>query len=71
MGGVNEGAADTSASGLKAGFVDERAALRRFLTTRTGREADADDVLQDMWMRLALGLSGPVGNPRAYLFRMA
>ena len=42
---------------------------------RTSNPADADDLLQELWIRIStfaetIG-SGPIANPRAYLFRMA
>ena len=58
-------------AGLKQLYADCRPELRRFLIARTGSSADADDVLQDLWIRLSVGLPGPVANGRAYLFRMA
>ncbi len=58
-------------TGLHQLYDDHRLDLRRFLVARTGSIADADDVLQEMWIRLNATLSGPVANGRAYLFRMA
>lgn len=58
-------------TGLHKLYDDHRSDLRRFLVARTGSTADADDVLQEMWIRLNATLSGPVANGRAYLFRMA
>ena len=58
-------------AGLKAVFLAERPMLLRLLTSRL-RDADvAEDVLQDLWMRLESAASGPVADPAAYLFRMA
>jgi RNA polymerase sigma-70 factor (ECF subfamily) len=58
-------------SGLYAVFAAERAALARFLRARCADPADADDLLQDLWVRIGTAAPGPVGNARAYLFRMA
>lgn len=58
-------------TGLHRLYDDHRLDLRRFLVARTGSAADADDILQEMWIRLNATLSGPVANGRAYLFRMA
>lgn len=33
--------------------------------------ADVDDLLQDLFVKLSEGKTGPVGNPRAYLYQMA
>ncbi len=58
-------------SGLRAVFLAERRMLLRLLTARTGNADDAEDVLQDMWMKLETAGSGPVAQPAAYLYRMA
>ncbi len=62
---------DHAAAGLSAHFTAMRAELLRFLAARMGSRADADDLMQDLWLRLSALESGPVANPRAYLFRMA
>lgn len=49
----------------------ERAALLRFIRARGIDDARAEDLLQDLWLRLAAAPAGPIGQPRAYLFRMA
>ena len=38
---------------------------------RTGSEADADDLLSELWIKVNAGQTGPVLNPASYLFRMA
>ena len=42
---------------------------------RSGNAADADDLLQELWIRITTladqAGTGPIANPRAYLFRMA
>lgn len=58
------------AGGLEAVYQQYRAELLRFLTARTGQAAEAEDVMQEMWLRLQGGASGPVAHPRAYLYRM-
>ena len=58
------------ASGLEAAYLDHRAELLRFLRARGAGEA-AEDILQDIWLRIAKPRSGPVDNPKAYLFRTA
>ena len=60
-----------SAGGLKAVFLAERAMLLRLVTARL-RDADvAQDVLQELWLKLEAVASGPVADPAAYLYRMA
>ncbi|PZU58878.1 MAG: RNA polymerase subunit sigma-70 [Sphingobium sp.] len=58
------------ASGLEAVFLDNRAALLRFLRARGAGDA-AEDVLQDMWVRLSAKDVGPVADPLPYLYRAA
>ena len=58
------------ASGLEAVFLENRAALLRFLRAR-GAGDRADDVLQDMWVRLSAKDIGPVADPLPYLYRAA
>ncbi|MBV9840723.1 MAG: sigma-70 family RNA polymerase sigma factor [Sphingomonadaceae bacterium] len=56
--------------GLLAVFMTNRAALVRFLRAR-GAGDDADDIAQDLWVKLAAGGQGPIADPLAYLYRMA
>lgn len=49
-----------------------RPALRRFLLARLGDEQLADDILQDMYLKLdRTVLKSPVGNSSAFLYRVA
>ena len=57
--------------GLIGALESGRAEIRRFLVARTGSEADADDLLSELWIKVRAGQSGPVANPKSYLFRMA
>lgn len=45
--------------------------LVRLLTARLGNAEDAEDTLQDMWMRLDSLADRPVAQPEAFLFRVA
>lgn len=57
---------------LLAAYGVQRADLLRFLVARTGDRAEAEDVLQELWIRVAAAAGGrPVGDGRSYLFRMA
>lgn len=58
------------ATGLSAIFLSNRPALLRFLRAR-GAGDDAEDLLQDMWMKLESKDLGPVADPLPYLYRMA
>lgn len=57
------------AAGLEAVFLDMRPLLLRRVRAM-GARGDAEDVLQDVWLRLR-SQSGPIANPEAYLHRMA
>ncbi|WP_340266052.1 RNA polymerase sigma factor [Sphingobium mellinum] len=48
-----------------------RAELRRLLVARVGDPVEAEDLLQELWLRVRERVDGPVENGRAYLFRMA
>lgn len=48
-----------------------RAKLLRFLTLRLGRQEDAEDCLQDLWLKLFAINTGPIADPAPYLFRIA
>lgn len=58
------------ASGLEAVFLENRTALLRFLRAR-GAGDRAEDVLQDMWVKLRARDVGPVADPLPYLYRVA
>jgi RNA polymerase sigma-70 factor (ECF subfamily) len=63
--------ADEQSSGLEALYLGHKHELLRFLTARTGDADEAQDVLQELWLRAARAPAGPVGNGRAYLYRIA
>jgi RNA polymerase sigma factor (sigma-70 family) len=60
-------------SGLRAIFLTERRMLLRMLTARLGDPDAAEEVLQELWIKLdtAPAQTGPIAQPGAYLFRMA
>lgn len=60
-----------TSDGLLAVFMDARLALARFLVVRGAQEGDAEDVLQELYIKLVEQKTGPVSEPRAYLYRMA
>lgn len=47
-----------------------RAQLVRFFTGRTGGVAEAEDVVQEIWIHLDQSVGGPIANPLAYLHRI-
>ena len=57
-------------SGLEAVFLANRAALMRFLRAR-GAGDQAEDLIQELWIRASGGAAGPVAEPLAYLYRTA
>ena len=56
-------------AGLEQNFLDLRPQLTRYLLARGLSVSDAEDVLQDVFIKLGAP-RGPVGEPRAYLYRM-
>ncbi|SEM76309.1 RNA polymerase sigma-70 factor, ECF subfamily [Sphingomonas gellani] len=56
--------------GLRAIFLAERTQFRRLLIARTGSADEAEEVLQELWLKLDHA-AGPVAEPVGYLFRMA
>jgi RNA polymerase sigma factor (sigma-70 family) len=64
--------AQTSGSGLSQLLGELRPELLRFLTARLGDVGEAEDLLQELWIRVSRGVAaGPVSNGRAYLYRAA
>ncbi|PVX31305.1 RNA polymerase sigma factor [Sphingomonas pokkalii] len=45
--------------------------LLRLLVARLGNREDAEDALQDMWLRIDQLADGPIAQPAAFLFRVA
>lgn len=58
-------------AGLAALLDAESHALVRFLAARCGDGAEAEDLLHELWLKIATMPTGPIANGRAYLFRMA
>ena len=63
-----EASPDIPAAGLEAIFAEMRPALVR-RAAAMGAGGDAEDVVQDVWLKLA-GVDAPVASPHAYLLRM-
>ncbi|GAB5348252.1 RNA polymerase sigma factor [Alteriqipengyuania sp. 357] len=61
---------DDPDSGLEAVFLANRSALLRFLVAR-GAGDEAEDVLQEVWLKISRSATGPVGTPLPYLYRAA
>lgn len=58
------------AGGLTAALSANRSQLIRFFTSRTGNPAEAEDVVQEIWLHVARADTGPVANPLAFLHRV-
>lgn len=58
-------------TGLRQLLATNLSELRRFMLARKCDPAEVDDLLQDLFLKLDKVESGPVSNPRAYLYRMA
>ena len=57
---------------LLALYLNRRANLVRFLAARAGSAAAAEDLAQELYLKLATrDRSAPVANPMALLYRMA
>jgi len=59
-----------SESGLRAIFIANRDKLLRFLTAHGAGDA-AEDLLQELWIRVSTGPTAPVAHPLSYLYRAA
>ena len=57
-------------SGVLQVFAETREALLRFLLSRGASTADAEDILQEVYLKLLADRLGPVAEPRAYLYKM-
>lgn len=56
--------------GLQQIFEENREQLLRYLRAH-GAGDGAEDLLQDLWLKISANVSGPIANPRNYLFRAA
>jgi RNA polymerase sigma factor (sigma-70 family) len=59
-----------SNSGLIEAFTEHRPALLRYLTLRGASADEAQDILQEVHMKLWAEQIGPVEQARAYLYKM-
>ncbi|MFL9840634.1 sigma-70 family RNA polymerase sigma factor [Sphingomonas sp. ST-64] len=58
-------------TGLAQLLGEIRADLSRFLVARQCEPAEVDDLLQELYVKVTGARTGPIGHPRAYLYRMA
>lgn len=61
---------EDQASGLQRVVLNERARLLRFLAAR-GAGEEAEDLLHELWERVAANTGQPISDPVSYLFRAA
>ncbi len=61
---------DLRHAGLEAAFLESRDKLLRFLRAR-GADDAAEDLVQEVWLRIRKASPGPVASPVAYIFRTA
>jgi RNA polymerase sigma-70 factor (ECF subfamily) len=52
-------------------FEHHRAELLRFVAARTGDMVEAEDILQDLWLRASAAPTATIEHWRGYLFRAA
>lgn len=60
----------SDASGLEAVFLANRARLAGFLRAHGAGDA-AEDLLQELWIRISAAQAGPIAQPLSYLYRAA
>lgn len=61
----------TKAPGLEAIFLANRQALARYLRVRLRGDGDGEDILQELWLKLADIDASLIAEPLAYLYRTA
>lgn len=59
------------AQSLQTLFMEGRPALLRFVQLRGASADEAEDLVQDLYVKLESLVVGPIAEPRAYLYRMA
>ncbi|MET0373180.1 MAG: RNA polymerase sigma factor [Rhizorhabdus sp.] len=59
-----------SSTGLEAVFLSNRDRLLGFLRAHGAGDA-AEDLLQELWIKLSAAASGPIAQPLSYLYRAA
>jgi RNA polymerase sigma factor (sigma-70 family) len=64
------GTDDMAQKPLADAFLSHRAALLRYLRAR-GAAQDAEDLLQELWLKIGHTVPDGIGEPLSYLYRMA
>lgn len=60
-----------SKSGLSQVYEGMRSELLRFLASRLGDAGEAEEVVQELYLKIHNASAGPIANGRAYLYRAA
>jgi len=68
--GTIEQSQDIASGGLQAAALTYRAELARFLSARRAAPDEAEDILQDLYLKVRTLRTAPIADPRAYLYRM-
>ena len=68
--GTIEHSTDIASGGLQAAALAHRAELIRFLHARGVSADEAEDILQDLYVKVCMLRIAPIAEPRAYLYRM-
>jgi RNA polymerase sigma factor (sigma-70 family) len=61
---------NTHADGLEALFLANRPKLLGFLRAH-GAGSDAEDLVQELWIKISQAQTGPIAQPVSYLYRAA
>lgn len=61
---------DGGANPLISAYLERRADLVRYFRARLRSEAAAEDLVQDIYLKISTVSDGDIGNPGAYLFRL-
>jgi RNA polymerase sigma factor (sigma-70 family) len=57
-------------SALLAAYLERRADLTRYFTLRLGSAEAAEDLIQDVYFKIAAGDLSEIANPAAFLYRL-
>lgn len=61
---------DASPSALLKAYLEKREDLRRYFALRLGSPEAAEDLVQDIYLRVSRGVEADVASPVAFLYRL-
>lgn len=61
---------DAPSSALLAAYLEKREDLRRYFALRLGSPEAAEDLVQDIYLRVSRGVEADVASPAAFLYRL-